>query len=293
MKKILKILAISILTMLIGVSTVNAHGTDTSVDKASPKIDVSAKNTDGTENDRGDRFERIKERRDLKKEKIEQKKDDLKERRGEKKDYIKERRNEKRDDVKEKLQNRKESLGDKRDSRKEGFEKRRENIKENIGERKKEIKEKRAERRQKLGEKRRERIAAFAERMSKRLSAAVNRIEKLGDRVESRIEKFNERGIDTTKASSFLEESRAKTAQARTGIDEARSAIKTALESGTLKEVFGEIRTGVRSTVSDIKAAHKAIIESVRALKASFEASRAETTATEKSTPEPANSSNE
>jgi len=139
-----------------------------------------------------------------------------------------------------------------------------------IKDRSSELKEKRDEQREKLLEKRKERTLAYAERMTKRLNAALDRIKKLGDRVDSRISKLKERGVDTTRAEELMGEARISVSVAREGVVNAKAAIVAALELENPKEAFEEVRRIVKGVVENIKSAHMATVEAIKALKASL-----------------------
>ncbi len=140
--------------------------------------------------------------------------------------------------------------------------------------------ERRAELMGKLSAQRKEIINRFAERMFGRIAAAIERLKKLGDRIEERIAKLKEKGMNTTKAESLLASARTEITNAETHLGMAKTAAQGAMESGTPKEAFAAVRTHVVEARDAAKKAHKALVDSIIALKGRSGDKTATTTAT-------------
>lgn len=140
---------------------------------------------------------------------------------------------------------------------------------------------KREEKKTRKEEERKQRILAYSERMTNRLNSAIARIEKLEERVTSRIQKFEERGIDISISTKLLEEARTQIQVAKNSILSTKAEIIIAIESENPKEAFEKVRETIKMTVEGIKNSHKAVVESIKALKASFENSVTSTTTVE------------
>jgi hypothetical protein len=140
--------------------------------------------------------------------------------------------------------------------------------------------ERRAELMGKLSAQRKEIISHLAERMFGRIAAAIERLKKIGDRIGERIAKLKEKGINTTKAESLLTSARTEITNAETALAAAKTAAQGAIESGTSKEAFAAVRTHVREARDAAKKAHKALVDSVVALKGKSGDKTATTTAT-------------
>lgn len=133
---------------------------------------------------------------------------------------------------------------------------RREAVKEKADERRAAVKEK-------VDAKRKAQIKQIAERTIKRLTAAAERLEKLGDRLESRLDKLSAGGVDVSKSKELLAAARAKIAETKTGIDEAKTEIETALSSESPKEAFQKVREITGAANEKLKEAHKALVEAI------------------------------
>lgn len=140
--------------------------------------------------------------------------------------------------------------------------------------------ERRAERMEKLSAQRKEIIKRQAAMMFKRIEAAIERLKKLGDRIGERIAKLKEKGVNTTKSEALLASARTEITNAETALAAAKTAAQGAIESGTPKEAFEAVRTNVVGAREAAKKAHKALVDSVIALKGKSGDKTATTTAT-------------
>ncbi len=140
--------------------------------------------------------------------------------------------------------------------------------------------ERRAERMEKLSGQRKEIIKRYAEMMFKRIEAAVERLKKLGNRIEERITILKGKGMNTAKAESLLASARIEITNTETHLGMAKTAAQGAIESGTPKEAFAAVRTHVEEARDAAKKAHRALVDSVVALKGKSGGKTATTTAT-------------
>lgn len=142
------------------------------------------------------------------------------------------------------------------------------------------MQERRAERMEKLSAQRKEIVKRQAGMMFMRIEAAIERLKKLADRIGERIVKLKEKGIDTAKAESLLGSARTEIINAQTALEAAKTAAQGAIESETPKEAFEAVRTDVEEARNAAKKAHKALVDSVVALKGKSGSKTATTTAT-------------
>jgi exonuclease VII small subunit len=86
-------------------------------------------------------------------------------------------------------------------------------------------------------------------------------------RVESRIQKFEERGVDVTDAQEKLQKARSAITEADFKLNAARGLVEDILSGEDPKKIFENARETVKSTVISIKQAHRALVDSIVALK--------------------------
>lgn len=130
---------------------------------------------------------------------------------------------------------------------------------------------------------------ALGERMILRLVAALDRLATLADRIESRATKLTDKGADVSTTAELLVVARAKIADGRVAIDEARVSLNgttTATTAGTrcLGGASGTrcisdgalasqgnqmLRAHLERANAAVRAAHKALVDAVVSLKAS------------------------
>ncbi|KKW36074.1 MAG: hypothetical protein UY81_C0033G0001, partial [Candidatus Giovannonibacteria bacterium GW2011_GWA2_53_7] len=151
---------------------------------------------------------------------------------------------------------------------------------EKMNERMDAAKERMSERRDEVKTRMLEKKSEILKRMAKqsivRLRAAVERLSKLANRLEARIAKIKEKGVDTTKATSLLAIARTQITGATTAINEAEASIPAAATqadrsaSDTTNLAPGKaVREALHKAEVALKAAHKALVDAIVALKAS------------------------
>lgn len=128
--------------------------------------------------------------------------------------------------------------------------------------------ERRDERREAVTDAARARVRAFMERMLRRFDAAIQRLRNLADRVGTRIEKLETNKNDLGHAKELL-------GAARVEIDAAAAtlaAIRANLESAVAEEnphgAFEAIHESLAEAKEAVRAAHRALIETIVAIRA-------------------------
>lgn len=139
------------------------------------------------------------------------------------------------------------------------------------------LEEKLEDRKNRLGEKKKKRIEAYMTRILKRLQAAVDRLKKLGDRIDTRLEKLEEKGVDVSKARALLADADLEIESAESDLLSIREAIKSVLDGDNPKDLFRDVRTLLKEAQSSVRGAHKALVEAIRAVKASNKTGETET----------------
>lgn len=104
--------------------------------------------------------------------------------------------------------------------------------------------------------------------MVNRLTAAIERFENIASRIDSRIEKLRAEGKDVSAAVSLQASAKTKIAEAKVAVS---AIVKPSMSAEPtreeLKAAFEDMRGKVKAAEEAVKAAHKALIEVVVALK--------------------------
>ena len=125
-------------------------------------------------------------------------------------------------------------------------------------------------RKKEMEAKAKERAAAYFEKMLKRLYAAVDRLQTLAQRVLSRAEKLAERGVDVSKTRELLAIAQTKIFDAKTKLEQVGVQVREVLsEEIDKRALFERVKELTQSSVEDIKAAHRALVDAIASLKAS------------------------
>jgi|TARA_Y100000310_G_scaffold162451_1_gene162413 DNA repair exonuclease SbcCD ATPase subunit len=149
------------------------------------------------------------------------------------------------------------STGEKRDDVHSISSDRQESLKQTAGERK-ELAKKRAL----------SKIQAYTKRILKRFAATLNRLSTIADRVESRIEKLEDRGIDLSDAREQLQNAREEIGSAKTTVSKLEGLAAAIATSENPREAVTHMRELFVSAKTQVKAAHKALVEVIRIVKA-------------------------
>lgn len=146
-------------------------------------------------------------------------------------------------------------------------------------ERAEELEARREEKKEQLKENAKKRIRAHLERMIKRFRAALERLTGIADRLASRLDKMTERGIDVSQARTLLAQARTAIAAAEEAVNTLPATLDTILQgTGTPREMFTELQSAVQRVKESITAAHKALVEALKATKANVRTGTATTT---------------
>lgn len=154
--------------------------------------------------------------------------------------------------------------------------------------------ERRNEAQQQLLERRMEIMKRFIAQQIHRMEVMIERLTKIADRIASRIQKLKERGVDTAKAEELLGIARTKLNEARTILSDAKAKAEevasgmgstmgtsdvdgdgaldiAAGENGTQgekRDLGKPARDALQKAREAVRAAHRALIDAVNALKA-------------------------
>ena len=179
----------------------------------------------------------------------------------------------KRENVKGRMDDRKNAM----EERKDVIEEKRGNMQasttERMGERKDEMKERASNLREKGRENAISRIKMNIARYVRMLGAVIEREEKLISRIQSRADKLASEGKDVSAVTTALVTATRELTAAKSDLAsikttaEARASV-TVEASATPATVFGNIRDIIQSAQKHIRAAHQAILDAVKALKA-------------------------
>lgn len=143
------------------------------------------------------------------------------------------------------------------EDRREDMEERRGELKTRIEERHVEMRERRIEFQQSMAERK-------VEHTKRVILATIERLRGIITRIESRIAKLEERGIDTTEATNFVN-------LAKDNLDDAEAAVNnfpTDFSSESAQDNFSLIRAAASVAKDYIRTAHTNLKDAVRVLKA-------------------------
>ncbi len=233
----------------------------TSVGRVGPKCEFAKCPGEGRKDKARNVFKRIKAERDNQVEDWKKKRDTVRGETKELRDHIKERRGEVRDTVKEKRAEVKDAL-----KAAESPEERKA-ILEEAREQRAEFKDKIKAERKELREKVKSRISEHMQQVLKRLDAMHDRLAQINTRIQSYLDKLVERGVDTSKAQSYLDTAKSAVATAGDSVRVAKALIEEAVSAENPAGYRDSVRTAVRAAIQATKDAKKAIQEAVRAAK--------------------------
>jgi len=101
-------------------------------------------------------------------------------------------------------------------------------------------------------------------KIATRFDVNVRNLESLSSRISSRINKFDQQGKDTTEAKAKLNEANTKIQETKDAIISLQAGINAAISSTTPKKTFTASKDKlVKGVMDKIKAAHKALVETV------------------------------
>lgn len=195
----------------------------------------------------------------------------IEERREEFKQELKDRREAIKNGVKNKVERLKDGVKGSAAGRKSGGMARGSSIREDLAKRRAEFEAKANVRREdlkkKVGEERAERIEQFFNQMVGKFEVALERLEKFADRIEARIAAAASEGKDVSKARSELEVARIKIKEAAAELESAKAKYAEAIKNPNVKAAFADVRKIIHGVADKVRAAHQALVRSVKELK--------------------------
>ena len=129
------------------------------------------------------------------------------------------------------------------------------------------------EHRGKKEERRGEVMKRMATHMVTKMQAAIDRFTKIADRLDSRVAKLKAKGVNTANAEILIALARAKTTEAMVSLSIAKTQIGSMVVSASTTDstsngVGGAVRDSMQKTRDAIEAAHKALVEATKSLRA-------------------------
>ncbi len=129
--------------------------------------------------------------------------------------------------------------------------------------------EKRLEARKRVLTKRAEIIARHVDHSFERFLRTLTRLEIIAGKIESRIKKIEERDRDLSRAKKLLMEARAKIALSKSELDRIQANIEEILAKEITKDIISEVRKLMKEAENNVRGAHRAIVNTLREVKAS------------------------
>lgn len=102
----------------------------------------------------------------------------------------------------------------------------------------------------------------------RRTNAALNQFENIVTRIESRIEKLKTRGVDTASVEASLSTSVGLIATAKVDVQALSTLVASVTESSDPASVKEQLRAAIDKATASIKAAHRALLDTAKALSA-------------------------
>jgi DNA repair exonuclease SbcCD ATPase subunit len=161
------------------------------------------------------------------------------------------------------IQDRLEDLREKRDENKQRRQDRLEELR-------RDVREKVATRQAQAKTRVLEKIKEIFGKIINRYNAALARLDTISERIASRIDKLNEKGVDTSEAEAKLFEAEEAGFAAQGLIEDAKASVDAIDTSSDSVRDFVQVAKGaVRSAKKGLFDYHKALVETIRLLKAS------------------------
>lgn len=159
-----------------------------------------------------------------------------------------------------------EQLRQKRQEERLGLQEKREEIQQ----RRQEVKDKVQERLDEVKQNIAIRIKSIFGVFVRRLNAAQARLDKIAERIASRIDKLKAKGVDTTVMEQALANAEVKGAQSAQAIQEATATIE-AIDTASMgaRDSMKEAKEAVHGAKAALKEYHRALVATIRLLKAS------------------------
>lgn len=130
------------------------------------------------------------------------------------------------------------------------------------------IKEKVEKVKAQVQETRKEKVTRLANNLLTHFANVLSRVESLLARTTERIAKMKAAGKDVAAAEAKVPAANTAITAAKTSIENLRSQLPNIVTASTTpKAVRDTVKTAVNKTVQDVKKAHQAVVEVIRALK--------------------------
>ncbi len=114
----------------------------------------------------------------------------------------------------------------------------------------------------------------------RRTNAALNQFDNIVTRIESRIEKLKARGVDTATVEASLSTSAGLVATAKVDVQALSTLVASVTESSDAASIKEQLRAAIDKATASVKAAHRALLDTAKALSTLVRASAtAETSA--------------
>ena len=114
----------------------------------------------------------------------------------------------------------------------------------------------------------------------RRTNAALNQFDNIIERIESRIEKLKARGIDTASVETSLATSVGLVATAKTDVGALSTLVASVTEASDPATIKEQLRVAIDKATASVKAAHRALLDTAKALSTLVRASAASATST-------------
>ncbi len=102
----------------------------------------------------------------------------------------------------------------------------------------------------------------------RRMNTALNQFDNIIERVDSRIEKLKGRGIDTASVETSLSTSVGLVATAKADVQALSTLVESVNESSDAASVKEQLRAAIDKATASVKAAHRALLDTAKALSA-------------------------
>ena len=95
---------------------------------------------------------------------------------------------------------------------------------------------------------------------------AIRNLNNLADRVESRIKKMEAAGINASTSQSLLDIANSKIEIAANDLTALQTALSSTTSTSTRKAILASVKTQADKTRTDVKIAHKALVDAINSL---------------------------
>jgi chromosome segregation ATPase len=140
-------------------------------------------------------------------------------------------------------------------------------IRDRFSDRREDVEEKRQEHLDRLSDHLQDKLIAFWKRAATRMERIIDRLSGLADRLEERVAKLHENGVDVSEARSQLGQAREEIEQARETLRAASAEVEDIIANNPPREAFQKLRDLHKRVRTQIREAHRALIEVIRTIR--------------------------